>query len=154
MNRPAALQELAPRLARRVIRTACRALPEAERAERELEWTVEAEAVAEDTDIRLPALRAVWFALSLLLHARATRSTRTAPVRAANRRTIEERLPSFVLGVVVATAVVVAAAATGILAGVVAATGVVAVVAVGVGVGGVVVGSVYILRSLRQRGRG
>lgn len=90
MTGPAALPEPAARLAGRVIRAACWALPHAERAERELEWT------AEDTDVHLPGLRAVWFALSLLLHAPATRGTHAAPAQPTHHRTIRDIIPSHV----------------------------------------------------------
>ncbi|MFG2143938.1 hypothetical protein ACGFRG_07015 [Streptomyces sp. NPDC048696] len=79
-----------------MIRAACWALPHAERAERELEWTAEAQAVAEDTDVHLPGLRAVWFALSLLLHARATRGTHAAPAQPTHHRTIRDIIPGHV----------------------------------------------------------
>lgn len=62
-----------------LIRTACRALPEAERADREMEWTSEAEAIALDEEKLSRLLRAITtlrFALSLALHSRATRRTR------------------------------------------------------------------------------
>jgi hypothetical protein len=84
MTRPATVPGLALRLALCVIRAACRVLPEAERAERELEWSAEAEAISGDAEARVPGLRAVRYALSLLLRVRATCSTRAAPAQVAN----------------------------------------------------------------------
>ncbi|MET9118826.1 hypothetical protein ABZX38_32100 [Streptomyces longwoodensis] len=58
--------KLALRCAIGIIRLACLMLPEAARAEREVEWCVELEEIAFEQDVRWRALRALHYALSLL----------------------------------------------------------------------------------------
>ncbi|WP_393071547.1 hypothetical protein [Streptomyces sp. LN704] len=73
-----------------MIRTACRALPEDHRDDREQEWSAEVEIIACDPDIRIPLLRTLktlQFAASLLLHARATRRAYSTPTESASRIT-------------------------------------------------------------------
>ncbi|MFD9114969.1 hypothetical protein [Streptomyces bottropensis] len=74
---------LALRCAEGVIRTACRMLPEEERADREAEWCWEIEAIAGDPDIRWRAAVVLKFALHLLPHVRATRSASAAMAQGA-----------------------------------------------------------------------
>lgn len=88
MTRPRTVTRPGPaqRCAESMIRIVCRALPDAERADSEAEWAAEAEAIGADTEIRVRALRAVkvlLFAISLLVHVRSVRSTRTAAPAAA-----------------------------------------------------------------------
>jgi hypothetical protein len=155
------------RLAEHLIRVACALLPDTERADREDEWSAEAEAAAHDTDIRLPALRALrtlWFATSLLLNASATRSTRT---RSADRlhqaRRVAFAVASFAndVGNSIASRVVVGVASFAAVVGSFSVVfGVVASVVFG---GGVVVGGgaivaydffgVSFVRIRRGRGR-
>jgi len=133
------------RLAEHMIRGACRGLPDSERADKEMEWSAEAEAAACDTGIRFPPLRALlplWFAASLLLHARAARGRqRTVPARSAGllraviRRSIRPNALARAAGGVAGTVV-----ALNVLAGAVAAVGavvgvVVVVLTVGAAVG-------------------
>ena len=83
-----------------LIRTACRRLPEVERAEREMEWSGESEAAACDPDVRFKALRTLsvlWFALSLVLHAHAARQTQ-ATVRRSTRGAFVSVIANFIGG--------------------------------------------------------
>ncbi|MCX4429748.1 hypothetical protein [Streptomyces mirabilis] len=80
-------------MAERVIHTVCRALPEAEREDRELEWAAEAEAVATAPESRLRLVRAaatLRFAVSLLFHIRALRRAH-GPASRRTERGLAER---------------------------------------------------------------
>lgn len=88
-----------------LIRSACRALPDVDRVEREWEWTAEAEAIAGDAETRLPTGRALWFALSLLLNTRAVRGAQAARARPATRCAGLFDLDAFLAPIGVALAV-------------------------------------------------
>lgn len=78
MNSGRSQRGRALQIAEQVIALACWFLPETERADRALEWTVVAEEIATDPQIRWSLWRALCtlrFAVSLLLHVRATRRT-------------------------------------------------------------------------------
>lgn len=99
MKAPAGPQS-APALhvAERVIHTVCRALPEAEREDRELEWAAEAEAVATAPESRLRLTRAaatLRFAVSLLFHIRALRRAH-GPASRRTERGLAERFAAAI----------------------------------------------------------
>ncbi|MCZ4101066.1 hypothetical protein [Streptomyces sp. H39-C1] len=137
---------LALRLAERVIRTACRALPGDEQADREQEWSAEAEAVAHDPGTRLQLLRAIktlQFAGSLFLHARATRRAPANPARSTVRSKKDQPFLNFFLrAAVVAT---IFATAVSLSSGLGAAAGAVVGVGAAVGLGfGAAVGGTFV----------